>query len=320
MQYSEPMRVGLIGLGAIGGGLLRYLAAGDTRPRRSLVPGDGGMQQSSLLPGDQEPRQSVSPGNDALRQSVQPGDQSLRQPLRPGDDGIEFVAALVRDPRKPRPGGAPRLVTTAEELLAARPEVVVEMGGHTALACHGPTVLRAGVDLLIVSVGALAEPSVEAAIFDAARAGKSQARVVSGAIGALDAIAAAAVGGLERVTHTTRKPARTLLPADEAARLNRPRELFRGSARQGALLFPESINVAAAVSLAGLGLDRTEVCVIADPSVDRNQHEVVAEGAFGRLRFEIQNVPTPENPRTGRLVAMSLAHALRARRAPLSVG
>jgi aspartate dehydrogenase len=176
------------------------------------------------------------------------------------------------------------------------------------------------VDLLMVSVGALAEPSVETAIVEAARAGHAQARVACGAIGALDAIAAAAVGGLERVTHTTRKPARTLLAAEDAAGLEGPREIFRGSARQGALLFPESINVAAAVSLAGIGLDRTEVRVIADPSVQRNQHEVVAEGTFGRLRFEIQNVPTDENPRTGRLVAMSLAHVLRARRPGLSIG
>src|SRR5947207_1807680 len=84
-----------------------------------------------------------------------------------------------------------------------------------------------------------------------------------GAIGPLDAIASAAVGGVTRVTHTTRKPARALLPPEEAAALTTPRELFRGPAREGALCFPESINVAAAVSLAGLGLDRTEVCVIA---------------------------------------------------------
>jgi aspartate dehydrogenase len=256
------MRVGFIGLGAIGQGLVRYLA--------------------------------------------------------PSED-IQVVGALVRDASKPRAVPVP-VVTSSDDLLALRPEIVVEMGGHAALAAHGPAILRAGIDLLMVSVGALADPGVETAIVEAARAGRAQARVASGAIGALDAIAAAAVGGLERVTHTTRKPARTLLGAEEAGHLAGPREIFRGSAREGALLFPESINVAAAVSLAGIGLDRTEVCVIADPSVQRNQHEVVAEGAFGRLRFEIQNVPTDQNPRTGRLVAMSLAQALRARRPGLSVG
>jgi aspartate dehydrogenase len=205
-------------------------------------------------------------------------------------------------------------------LLTYQPDVVVEAGGHAALKAHGPAVLRAGVDLLMVSIGALAEPEVECAIDHAARDGQAQAIVVSGAIGALDAIASAAVGGLERVTHTTRKPPRSLLPADEAAQLREPRELFRGSARQGALLFPESINVAAAVSLAGIGLDRTEVRVVADPRVERNQHEVVAQGAFGELRFEIKNVPSDDNPKTGRLVAMSVVHALRRRRARLVIG
>ena len=134
----------------------------------------------------------------------------------------------------------------------------------------------------------------------------------------MDAIAAAAVGGLSSVTHTTRKPARTLL--GEGANLESACELFRGSAREGALRFPESINVAAAVSLAGIGLDRTEVKVIADPTVESNMHEVVAKGAFGELCFEIRNVPTEDNPRTGRLVAMSVLHALRRRQSRLVIG
>src|SRR5439155_3851598 len=178
------------------------------------------------------------------------------------DDELDFVGALVADPTKQRAANLPMVCATVAELLAKQPEVVVEVGGHAALAAHGPAVLGAGIDLMLVSVGALAEPSVEEAIVSAACAGHSRAIIVSGAIGGLDAIAAAAVGGLSSVTHTTRKPARTLL--GEAANLEAPRELFRGSAREGALRYPESINVAAAVSLAGIGLDRTEVRVIAD--------------------------------------------------------
>jgi aspartate dehydrogenase len=172
----------------------------------------------------------------------------------------------------------------------------------------------------MLSVGVLAEPEAEHALLEAASSGGAQAVVLSGGIGGLDAIASAREGGLTRVTHTARKPARTLLPASEAADLHEPRELFRGSVREGALLFPESINVAAAVALAGLGLDRTVVCVIADPSVERNRHEVVAEGAFGVLRFEIANVPSETNPKTGKLVAMSVVHALRRRASHLVIG
>jgi aspartate dehydrogenase len=236
------------------------------------------------------------------------------------EDDLVLVGALVANPTRARGHNSIVVCASVEELLALEPEVVVEAAGHDALRCHGPTILRAGIDLLMVSVGAFADPKVESAIVASACSGKSRAVVVSGAIGALDAIAAALVGGLSRVTHTTRKPARALLPAAEAQALREPRELFRGTAREAALRFPESVNVAAAVSLAGLGLDRTEVCVIADPSVNRNQHEVVAEGTFGELRFEIRNIPSDDNPRTGRLVAMSVLHALRQRHANLVVG
>lgn len=234
-------------------------------------------------------------------------------------DDIEIVAALVRDPSRPRPAGSPETVTSVEALLARDPDIVVEVAGHDGLRQHGPAVLRSGCEMIVVSVGAMAHPEVYDELVEAARLGGTRIKVASGAIGALDAISAASLGGLDRVVHTTRKPPRTLL-GEEGAHLTEAREVFRGSAREGALKFPESINVAAAVSLAGLGLDRTEVRVLADPAVERNQHEVVAEGAFGTLRFEIQNIPSEDNPRTGRLVAMSIVRTLLHRRAPLVVG
>jgi aspartate dehydrogenase len=235
-------------------------------------------------------------------------------------DEIEIVGALVREPWRERPGIAIPVVGTAAELLKLRPSVVAEVAGHEGLQQHGPSILRAGIDVVIVAVGALAEPATEAALLDAARAGGARLRIASGAIGGLDAIAAARFGGLARVTHTTRKPPASLLSEAEAASLSEPLELFRGSAREGALKFPESINVAAAVSFAGLGLDRTEVVVLADPAVDRNRHVVEASGAFGELRFEIANVPSERNPRTGRLTAMSVLHELLKREATLAVG
>ena len=242
------------------------------------------------------------------------------QLLRPVDD-VEVVGALVANPNKPRLGGhGPRLCRRIEDLIALAPEVVVEAAGHAALRCYGPLVLRSSIDLLMVSVGALADPGTEAAIQDAAARGKSRAIVVSGAIGALDALSAACVCGVSRVTHTTRKPPRNLLPEDEAARLRQPSILFKGSAREGVLRYPENVNVAAAVSLAGIGFDRTELCVIADPGVERNCHEVEAEGEFGRFTFQICNIPSDANPRTGRLVAMSVVHALRRRQARLAIG
>lgn len=236
------------------------------------------------------------------------------------DRPIEIVGALVADQDRPRDGVTFPIVSGVPDLLALAPEVVVEAAGHEALRLHGPAVLQAGCDLLFLGVGAFADPEVERAITEAAIEGGSTARVASGAIGGLDAISAAAVGGITSVTHTTRKPARTLLPAEQADALTEPLEMFRGPAREGALLFPESINVAAAVSLAGIGLDETVVSVIADPAVDRNRHEVEVEGAFGWLKFEIRGIPSEDNPRTGRIVAMSVVRQLLQRNAPLQIG
>jgi aspartate dehydrogenase len=248
------------------------------------------------------------------------GQEVVRLAEREAPGQCLFVGAVVRDPTKARSGITIPTMTTLDALLAERPEVVVECAGHGGLQAHGAAVLRAGVDLIMVSVGIFAAPGVLDDLLAAAEAGGAQAKIASGAIGALDAISAAAVQGLSRVTHTTRKPPRTLLSPEEAASLIEAKEVFRGSAREGALLFPESINVCAAVSLAGIGLDRTEVRVLADPSVDRNHHTVEAEGGFGFLRFEIANIPTEANPRTGRLVAMSIVRNLLLRRAPLVVG
>lgn len=234
-------------------------------------------------------------------------------------DEIVIVAACTGSGEARFPDVTLPVVDSLPALLAHSPDVVVEVAGHEALRQHGPGVLRTGLDLVAVSVGVLAVPEVEQELLDAAREGGSQIRVASGAIGALDALAAAAIGGIDSVTHTTRKPAYTLL-GDEGREMTEAREVFHGPARAAALRYPESVNVTAAVSLAGIGFDRTEVRVIADPDVDRNIHSVEAHGAFGSLRFEIRNVPSETNPKTGRIVAMSIVSTLRQARLPLSIG
>lgn len=233
---------------------------------------------------------------------------------------MTLVGALVRDRERPRPAVAPPVVDSLDVLLDAEPEVIVEAGGHAALRAYGARILRRGCDVLTVSVGALADPAVEADLRAAAQEGSAVLRVASGAIGGLDAIGAARLGGLVRVTHTTTKPARALLPAAEADRLEAPLEVYRGVAREAALRYPESVNVMAAVSLAGLGMDRTEVRVVADPRATHNQHVVTAEGAFGTLRIDMQNVPSSDNPRTGVLTGLSMFRALLDRHANVRIG
>lgn len=218
--------------------------------------------------------------------------------------------------------GVPYLART-EDLIALRPRVVLEAGGHAAFRQHVPALLAGGVDVISISVGALADPELLETTCAASVRGGGQLRVPSGAIAALDAISAAAVGRLDRVLHTVRKPPTTLLDGEEGLAVIRSgveRVLYEGPAREATQLFPANVNVIAAVSLAGIGMDRTEARVIADPAVVHNTHDLEVDGEFGRLRVRIENVPSAENPKTGRIVALSLVRSLRALNEPIVVG
>jgi aspartate dehydrogenase len=218
--------------------------------------------------------------------------------------------------------GAPFTAVT-EDLIALRPRVVLEAGGHAAFRQHVPVLLAAGIDVISISVGALADPALLEETRAAAVRGGGRLRVPSGAIAALDAISAASVARIDRVVHTVRKPPPTLLDGAEAQAVlasGLERILYHGPAREATQRFPANVNVVAAVSLAGIGMDRTEARVIADPAVVHNTHDVEVEGEFGRLRLRIENVPSDENPRTGRIVALSLVRSLRALTEPIVVG
>ncbi|MDP8924898.1 MAG: aspartate dehydrogenase [Chloroflexota bacterium] len=251
----------------------------------------------------------------------------LAEAIVAGDAGrCELVAVLVRTPDKISADvqrGIGCLVTNdAGEFLATQMDLVVEVAGHDALRAYAEDALRQGKDLLVSSVGAFADVAFQERVWRLAHDRGRRVYLATGAIAGLDAIASAAVGGLESVTHLVRKPPRGLLPPDDAAAVERsgqPRELYNGPAREAALRFPENVNVAAAISLAGLGLDKTTVRVVADPTVERNTHEIEARGEFGDLRVVLRNIPT-ENPKTGRLTAMSMIKALRNLTAPVVVG
>jgi aspartate dehydrogenase len=246
------------------------------------------------------------------------GQDLVRLAREKAPEKIEFVGAIVKDLQKS--GRMLPVTGSVDELMKHEPDVFLEVAGHDGLRSHGIQVLNNGLDLYFLAVGSLADPEFEAEFRAAAAASNGQARVVSGAIGALDAISGAAIGGLDRVQHTVRKHPQTLLGPEEGASITEPKEVFRGNAREAALAYPESVNVTAAVSFAGIGLDRTEVVVMVDPAVNRNVHTVEAEGTFGSLRFEIQNVPSAQNPKTGALVAMSALQQLLKIQQPIAVG
>lgn len=243
--------------------------------------------------------------------------------LRRGDvPGARLGGVLVR---KPSPGmSAPDFTDDLNEFLSWGLDLVVEAAGQDALREYACPVLERGVSLAVVSVGALTDDGLARDLRRLAQETGAKVYFPSCAIAGLDRIAAAREGRLDAVKLTTRKPVGAWYGtvAEEKynlAQLTEPVLLYTGTAREAACLFPESVNVSAALALAGIGMDRTQVDVWIDPTLTANVHQVEVTGEFGRFAFEVQNRPS-KNPKTGVIVAMSVVKLIRNLAGPFVIG
>ncbi len=232
---------------------------------------------------------------------------------------IELVSVLVKRPRNEG-----RLTHDPEQFFAQKLDAVAECAGHEAGRAPGQRVLDQGADLMVTSVGAFTDTSLFERLLVAAKANRKRLILPSAGIGALDILSSAAVGGLDSVTVTVRKDpsawkgtvAESLVDLDA---LKQPHVVFDGPVREGARLYPQNVNISAAAAIAGLGLDRTRVVIVADPGITTHVVELEARGAFGRFTFMEDVAVSEANRKTGKLVAMAMVKSIRQLASPLVV-
>ena len=211
----------------------------------------------------------------------------------------------------------PEIVENSHLLSSNHVDLVVEAASQDAVRDAGLSILQNKKDLLIMSVGALLDESIYDILSDACKDFKKTIYLPSGAIAGLDGIKSVK-DELESLSITTTKHPRSLKGAKffetsdiNLDKINSSTVIFEGTAKEAVSLFPANINVAALLSLSGIGSEKTKVKIIADPNTDKNTHNIVAEGKFGKMTFTIENYPDANNPKTSRLAILSAIETLK---------
>ncbi len=213
---------------------------------------------------------------------------------------------------------------TLAEFTADRLDLVAECAGHAAVREYGPTLLANASDLMLVSVGSLADDALRQELETAALRSGAQLLLPPGAAGGIDVLAAVKLAGLDSVTYVGRKPPHAWrgTPAELTVDLNALTEavvFYEGTARQAALDYPSNANVAATVALAGVGFDDTQVQLVADPAVSRNVHEVSVRSACADFTIRLEGRPSLDNPKSSLTAGYSMARAVLNRLAPVEI-
>jgi aspartate dehydrogenase len=201
--------------------------------------------------------------------------------------------------------------------LASGADIIVESASQDAVRTFAKPILEAGKDLMVMSVGALADKDLLSDLLQTAARKGCRVYVPTGAIAGIDAIRSVR-HLLESVTLTTTKSPKALAgaPFFETSKvkldeITKGTVIYEGNAAEAVVAFPANVNVAAVLSLAGIGVDKTKVRIVADPQATTNRHEILATGSFGEIRIMVNNVPSPGNPKTSFLAVLSAIECLR---------
>jgi aspartate dehydrogenase len=252
--------------------------------------------------------------------------QKIAQVLDEGLPGCKLAAVSANDRKRAEERLShlqQRVPVVAIEELEPLADVVVECAPAQLLPTIAEPFLKAGKTVIVLSAGAILSHE---ALVEVAREHGGQIIVPTGALIGLDAVTAAAEGTIHSVRMITRKPVKGLVGAPylvqnniEIEHIREPVRVFNGTPREAAIGFPANLNVAVALSLAGIGPDRTTLEIWADPSLKRNTHRIEVESDSASFSMSIENIPS-DNPKTGRITALSVIACLRKMRAPLRVG
>lgn len=194
-------------------------------------------------------------------------------------------------------------------------DVVFEAASQQAVDEYAMDILQASKDLVIMSVGSLFDDKYRKELEETARSKHCKIYLPSGAVCGIDGILSASIDSIDEVTLVTTKPPKSL-----GKSYGKRITIFEGNAREAVEKFPRNINVAASLSLAGVGFDRTKVQIVADPVATRINHKILAHGKFGRLRAEVENMPNPNNPKSSYMASLSAIATLKRIINPIQIG
>lgn len=265
-------------------------------------------------------RVEIDSGGERMKKIVMIGYGAMAQavmPLLPEAVKVGWLVVMPEDVAKIQTivGDEIQVVSSVAEIIG-NPDCAVEMAGQLGLKAHIFDLIAAGIDVGVISVGTFADTDFQEAVTRAAKVKGVKVAILSGAIAGIDGLASAKLAGLDSVLYQGRKNPRSWKGsyAEELIDLDQLTEattFFRGSAREAAARFPANANVAAALALAGIGMDQTAVELIADPEMKRNQHKIIAQGTFGEMEITMMGVPLADNPKTSMLAALSVARFCR---------
>jgi aspartate dehydrogenase len=247
--------------------------------------------------------------------------QMLFDIFRDRKPAIDIVGVLVRPGRakatQKQVGAKVAVVESIKALLKLKPDVVVEAASQQAVRDWGETILKKGIDFMVIATGAYGDPKLWKRHRAIAEKSGARLRLPSGAIAGLDGLLAMRHDGLSRVKYVSIKPphAWSGTPAEtdfDLPSIKEPTVIFRGTPADAGRLYPKNANLAVTVALCGAGLDKTEIELVADPTLPAgtNASRLEVEGDSGELRMERLGRAMPDNPKTGVLTALTMADDL----------